>query len=304
MAKILIVEDDAATAAEIAAQLQAVGHTCAIRTDGRGIVELARRGAPDLVVLDVMMPEVSGFEVCRSLRKDRDLYSIPILIVSAMSNEEEVQHGLAQGADAYITKPFHGAELIRQVEFLLHEGADGAHRDMLTDLRDFEGVKRELRMRIGRGDAFALLYVELLNLRTVTKNVGDEARNKATRHLGRALAQCCARFNEDEYFVGHMGAGHFLCAVPLDATHAFCNEILDTWRDHLHSLYMSMGLPHLLESQAGAQGNRRALDLLICVTARDPKEKVSAQQMLDIVSRIRNNSAKRAEGGVHVDRRL
>lgn len=304
MGKILIVEDDAATAAEIASQLQAVGHSCAIRNDGRGIVELAKKGAPDLVVLDIMMPDISGFEVCRSLRKDRELYSIPILIVSAMSNEEEVQHGLAQGADAYITKPFQSTELVRQVEFLLHEGSDGAHKDTVTDLRDFEGVKRELRMRIGRADAFALLYIELLNLRSVTKNLGDDARNKATRHLGRALKQCCADFGEDQYFVGHMGAGHFLCAIPLEATHSFCNEVQSVWEAHLNSLYASMGLAHLSEQDAPGNAKTQQLDLLICVTARDPKEKVTAQQMLDIVSRIRNNSAKRAEGGVHVDRRL
>ena len=304
MAKILIVEDDAQTASEIAKYLKAAGHTCAVRDGGRGIVELAKKGPPDLVVLDIMMPDVSGFEVCRSIRRDKDLYSLPILIVSAMNNDEEVQHGLIQGADAYITKPFDAKQLVLQVDAMLRENTESAHRDPLTDLADFEGIKRELRRRIGTGDSFALIYIELINLREVSKAGGSDVRNAALQHLSRVLIDAGAGIESRGFFVGHMGGWHFMCTLPTDATHSFCTGVQSTWEERLAELCKAAGLPQPSTDVREAEGTGKELQVLLCVTVRDPKERVTAQQMLDIVSRIRNNRVQTAEGGIHVDRRL
>src|SRR5690606_30808149 len=115
-AKILIVEDDPRAAEVLGRSLTAAGHTCSIESTGARVLERARQDTPDLLVLDVMLPGTSGFEICRRVRADAHLYTLPILIVSAMRGEEEVMHGLAQGADDYVVKPFEPAQVVQRVE--------------------------------------------------------------------------------------------------------------------------------------------------------------------------------------------
>ena len=305
MAKILIIEDDLRTADAIAHRLQAAGHTCAVRTDSRGVLELAREGSPDLVVLDVMMPGVSGFEICRQIRRDPSLHALPILIVSAMDSAEEIEHGLAQGADAYLPKPLDEKELVLQVDRLLRDTSHMAHRDPITKLPDFEGVKTELRRRVGGRETFALIYAEMLNLRVLSPGGGEEVRNEATRHLGRMLSNAGSRFSESEFFLGHMGSGHFLCGVPLEDAQGYCDEVQASWDAHIQKLYDSLELSNVYAELKGTRkGDSRLLRLLFCVTAREARETVTAKQMLEVVSRIRNNSANSGLVGVQFDRRL
>ncbi|MCH7959238.1 MAG: response regulator [Candidatus Hydrogenedentes bacterium] len=305
MAKILIVEDDLRAADAIAHRLQAAGHTCAVRTDSRGVLELAREGSPDLVVLDVMMPDISGFEICRMIRRDPNLHALPILIVSAMDSEEEIEHGLAQGADAYLPKPLDEEELVLQVERLLRDTSHMAHRDPVTKLPDFDGVKTELRRRIGRRETFALMYIEMLNLRALSSSGGEDVRNKATRHLGELLTHAGGRFSENEFFLGHIGGGDFLCGVPMEDAQAYCDEVQASWDSDTSKLYDSLGLSNVYAELKGtSRGEFRLLRLLFCVTAREASEMVTAQQMLEVVSRIRNNSVSSGLVGVQFDRRL
>ena len=305
MAKILIVEDDLRAADAIAHRLQAAGHTCAVRTDSRGVLELAREGSPDLVVLDVMMPDISGFEICRMIRRDPNLHALPILIVSAMDSEEEIEHGLAQGADAYLPKPLDEEELVLQVERLLRDTSHMAHRDPVTKLPDFVGVKTELRRRIGRRETFALMYVEMLNLRALSPSGGEDLRNKATRHLGGLLTDAGSRFSENEFFLGHIGGGDFLCGVPLEDAQAYCDEVQASWDSGISKLYDALELSNLYTELKGTRKEEfRLLRLLFCVTAREASETITAQQMLEIVSRIRNNCANSGLAGVQFDRRL
>ncbi len=98
MARILIVEDDSRTAEFVGSHLRATGHDCLVAQTGIEALNIARNNGVDLLVLDVMLPGgASGFEVCRRVRSDPNLYTMPILLLSAMSGDEEILHGLAQG---------------------------------------------------------------------------------------------------------------------------------------------------------------------------------------------------------------
>ena len=115
MAKIMIVDDDPQAADQIASQLKTRGHSCAVMNDGEGVLEVARKTDLDLLILDVMLPSTSGFEVCRQVRRDDALYMLPILFVSSMNDEAEIQHGLEQGADGYIAKPIESQAFLQRV---------------------------------------------------------------------------------------------------------------------------------------------------------------------------------------------
>lgn len=302
VAKILIVEDDPDAARALSAQLNAAGHACAVRLEGNGILEALRKSSPDLLVLDVMLPDSSGFEICRSIRRDGDLFNLPILIVSAMTDPEEVRHGLSQGADMYITKPYNSGQLVQRVEALLREQGRGENVDAVTQLPNRDGVRRELQKNIGRGDTFGLVYVELQNLREFGQAARGEGREKAMRHAGRALRVAAREICNDEFFfVGHMGSGHYMCILPTDASEPFSRMAERIWSRHVEELYSSMAIPHVLAESR--QKGMPVPELQFYVTFRRSTDSHSAQDLLDIVSRIRSTVSERGDGTIHLDRR-
>ena len=127
MAKILIVDDDDQTAQQLASELKNAGHQCAIRNDGTEVLKIAEKSDIDLLLLDVMLPGTSGFEICRQIRRDKKTYMLPIIFVSSMSDEAEIEHGLAQGADGYITKPIDMQAFLQHVDRILRMKIGRAH---------------------------------------------------------------------------------------------------------------------------------------------------------------------------------
>ena len=120
--RILIAEDEPSIVVSLEFLLRGAGYEVTIARDGEQALEAAARLKPDLMVLDVMLPAVNGFEVCRRVRHQPALRHIPILFLSARGLESEIAKGLALGATAYMTKPFATRELIRTVGELLGTG--------------------------------------------------------------------------------------------------------------------------------------------------------------------------------------
>jgi DNA-binding response OmpR family regulator len=121
--RILIAEDEPSIVVSLEFLLRGAGYEVTIARDGEEALRAAERLPPDLMVLDVMLPVVDGFEVCRRARLTPALQRIPILFLSARGLENEITKGLALGATAYMTKPFGTRELVSTVADLLREEA-------------------------------------------------------------------------------------------------------------------------------------------------------------------------------------
>ncbi|WP_028809817.1 response regulator transcription factor [Streptomyces sp. 351MFTsu5.1] len=121
-AHVLVAEDDEMQAELIRRSLLAEGHTATVVHDGRAALDAARRIAPDLVVLDLMLPVIDGFGVCRVLRRDAD---IPVVMLTARSAEDDVLLGLELGADDYMTKPYSPRELMARIRTVLRRSGRG-----------------------------------------------------------------------------------------------------------------------------------------------------------------------------------
>jgi two-component system response regulator RegX3 len=111
-ARILVVEDEESLADTVRYNLEREGYTVTVAPDGRRAIERFRIDAPDLVVLDLMLPELSGLDVCRMIRQESD---VPIIMVTAKDSEADKVTGLELGADDYVTKPFSVRELVSRV---------------------------------------------------------------------------------------------------------------------------------------------------------------------------------------------
>ncbi len=117
--RILIADDEPNIVISLEYLMKKEGFETAVATDGEAALQLAAEFRPDLILLDVMMPKKSGFEVCESLRTDPAQVGVKIIMLTAKGRETEVTKGLALGANAYITKPFSTKDLIVQIKSLL-----------------------------------------------------------------------------------------------------------------------------------------------------------------------------------------
>jgi DNA-binding response OmpR family regulator len=117
--KVLIADDEPNIVVSLEFLMKREGHVVSIARDGPSALEAIRRERPALVLLDVMMPGMSGFEVCQAVRADESLAGVKIVMLSAKGRDTDIAKGRALGADAYVTKPFSTRELAETVRTLL-----------------------------------------------------------------------------------------------------------------------------------------------------------------------------------------
>jgi two-component system, OmpR family, alkaline phosphatase synthesis response regulator PhoP len=117
--KILVVEDDALIRELDRVNLESAGFAVVLATDGFQGLEMARTENPDLIVLDIMLPKMDGFKVCRILKFDDKYKHIPIIMLTARIQEVDKETGFKTGADGYMTKPYDPEELIKKINQVL-----------------------------------------------------------------------------------------------------------------------------------------------------------------------------------------
>jgi len=122
--KILIADDEPSIVAAVEFLLQRHGYEVHVARNGEEALELVEAHRPDLVLLDVMMPLKSGYEVCMRMREREDWRHIKIIMLSAKGRDVEVTKGLSMGADVYVTKPFSTRELVSKIKGLLGEAIE------------------------------------------------------------------------------------------------------------------------------------------------------------------------------------
>jgi DNA-binding response OmpR family regulator len=171
MKKILVVEDEKKIAEVVAAYLEQDGYSVTTTSSGSRGLDLADELSPDLIVLDLMLPDLSGEEVCRRLRGRSD---VPIIMLTARTSEEERVQGLTMGADDYLIKPFSPRELVARVKSILRRV--GSADDFLVERISFN--EGRLVIDIGRhevkreGKAVALTPHEFKLLTTLARHPG------------------------------------------------------------------------------------------------------------------------------------
>lgn len=169
-AKILVVDDDPILAELVSYILRAEGYDVAIANDGEDGLGKFRAMQPDLVVLDVTMPEIDGFEVCKRIRS---VSGVPIIMLTAQGSEEAIVHGLDLGADDYVTKPFQLKPLMARVRANLRRiNAPQPQYRGVTYQDDYLSIDLESHKVLIRGEQIKLTPTEYKLLATLVKNRG------------------------------------------------------------------------------------------------------------------------------------
>src|ERR1700689_4887128 len=143
--KILVVEDDRDISELISYNLEREGYDIACLYDGSEVIDFVRKRKPDLIILDLMLPEVDGIEICRTLKSDGNTKHIPIVMLTAKSEESDVVIGLQMGADDYIPKPFSPKVLVARIKTIPRRTADLQLSSVMAEnARSFGDFKMDL----------------------------------------------------------------------------------------------------------------------------------------------------------------
>ncbi|MEM9434176.1 MAG: phosphate regulon transcriptional regulator PhoB [Pseudomonadota bacterium] len=152
---ILVVEDDVSQREVLSYNIRAEGYRVEAASTGDEAIMMVREEAPDLVVLDWMLPNISGIEVCRQLKNGADTRRVPVIMLSARSEEQDRVRGLETGADDYIVKPFSVAELLARIRTQLRRtrpssvGQKLEYEDIMLDVEEHRAFRGERPIKLG-----------------------------------------------------------------------------------------------------------------------------------------------------------
>ena len=218
VSRILVIEDDPAISRGLADNLRFDSHDVLTAGDGEEGYRLIRERAPDLVVLDVMLPKLGGYELCRKIRAEGS--AVPILMLTARSDETDRVLGLDLGADDYVTKPFSIREVLARVRALLRrahpprpEIPELRRGDVVVDFKRYEATKRGTRFEMTRKE-FGLLRLlasragEVLTRDELLDEVWGYETTPTTRTVDNHIASLRAKLEDDPAHPQHLITMH------------------------------------------------------------------------------------------------
>lgn len=222
--RILVVDDEPPIRDILRFQLENAGFEVSCAEDGEEGLQMVSELAPDLVLLDLMIPQMDGYEVCRRIKSDYATRHIPVIILTARAELDEKLKGLENGANDYVTKPFSIPELLMRVQNVLQWSQSQREANPLTGLPGNVSIERELSQRIDAGEPFAFIYTDIDNFKALNDYYGYTKGDEAIRATARILTSAVALCGSESDFVGHVGGDDFV--IMTTPKHA--NEIAKT----------------------------------------------------------------------------
>lgn len=236
-ATILVADDDPKVRELLRIFLEKVGYRVILAGNGTEAISMAQENVPDVILVDVMMPQMDGFEVCRQLRNDTRIGHVPILMLTSRSALGDKLSGFESGADDYVTKPFDLDELLARIRALLRRAREVSVRSPLTGLPGNRLLEEELRYRLQSGGALTLLYVDMDNFKAFNDAYGFVRGDEAIRLLARLIQESVAEKGSSDDFIGHIGGDDFAIITRPEQAEAICKTLIERFDAAIPALY-------------------------------------------------------------------
>ena len=234
---VLVVDDDPDVARFVEVSLRSAGYDVTVAGNGEEALEKAVEIRPDLVLLDVMMPKLDGFEVAQRLRRDPRTSSSSIIMLTAKALSSDKVLGLSSGADDYIIKPFDPVELLARVKGTLRRAREMRALSPLTGLPGNIRVQEEIRRRVSEEQPFALLYADLDHFKAYNDHYGFVRGDRAIQMVARLCTEMAQEVGGPEAFVGHVGGDDFIVLVHPDVAERLAEAMCKRFDEHAATLY-------------------------------------------------------------------
>lgn len=233
---LLIVEDDPDIASMLQIYFESQGYDSVAVTHGEEALESCRRELPNLVILDIMLPDIDGYEVCRRLRGNLRTSHIPIMFLTRKDERTDQIAGLELGADDYITKPFDLQLLMLRVEGALRRAGWLSLTSPVTGLPSSKLIEEQLRQLLRRHD-WAVLLVGINHLADFNDLYGFVAGDDVLRFAAMLISEVVDSVGAGSEFIGHVGGDDFLIISTPDAAQEIQAQLSERFGREVGAFY-------------------------------------------------------------------
>ncbi|HEB65616.1 MAG TPA: response regulator [Chloroflexi bacterium] len=234
--RILIVEDDFDISNMLRIYFSAQGYDVEIAPRGSDALEKTRHGMPHLIVLDIMLPDIDGYEVCRTLRTNTRTSHIPVIFLTQKDERGDKLQGLELGADDYITKPFDIEELKLRVQNAIMRAERENLRDPRSGLPSGRLIEEQLR-RIIRQDGWAFMDVRINHFGPFKEVYGFVAGDDVLRFTAMLMGEVVDELGTPDDFIGHAGGDNFIIITTEDKAPAVRERLKTRFAEEVQTQY-------------------------------------------------------------------
>ena len=233
--RIMVVDDDPDISAMLRTYFTLQGYEVDIVSHGADVLSACHRHRPDLVLLDIMLPDVDGYEVCRELRSNLYTSNIPIIFLTQKDSRTDRLAGLALGSDDYITKPFNVEELKLRVRNCLRRAKFISSTDPVSSLPSGKLIEDQLRQLLRRRN-WAILYIGIEGFELFT-SAYRYLRDEFIAYVAKVLREAVEELGTFDDFVGHVGRDNFLIITVPSRVQALQNRIMGRFERAISASY-------------------------------------------------------------------
>jgi diguanylate cyclase (GGDEF)-like protein len=236
--KVLVIDDDKFMVRVISDCLEKEGYEVFGANDVTSAMELIYHVTPDIILLDVVLPKMNGYEICRLLRNDTRTSHLPIIMLTSRDQLEDKVAGLDAGADDYITKPFDNPELVARVKTHLRRAKQEKSFNPLTGLPGNILIEDEIKRRVNDNTRkFGVLYIDLDNFKAYNDVYGFLKGDEVIKFVAHVIEKNVKSLGNHDDFVGHIGGDDYIAVTSPDKIETICNAIISQFDSSIPLFY-------------------------------------------------------------------
>lgn len=234
--KIMIVEDAPDIAGLLQIYFTSKNYEAVVASRGAAALEMIRQERPDLILLDIMLPDMDGYAVCDALRGNLRTSHIPVIFLTARGEKEDKIKGFQRGADDYVVKPFDIEELHLRVNRALERASTLSLTNPTTGLPGSKLIEEQMKRILTRSD-WALASIGLEHFGPFTEAYGFVAGDNALRFVDMFLEEAINKFGGPDDFIGHIGGSDFILTSTPERIDPICEHLMAQFDKRIGTLY-------------------------------------------------------------------
>ena len=234
---VLLIEDNEEDIRTITGALTDAGYRVASAPSARTAFTSLFKTPPDIIILDINLPDLDGFHVARELKRNMMLRHIPVILLSSRADFLEKMRSFDVFVDEYLVKPFDLQDLVLRTRLVLQRVLSSLDANPLTRLPGNISIVRALKERLGTGKAYAVGYADLNNFKAYNDKYGFSEGDKVILLTAKMIMAALQRHSPNDHFVGHVGGDDFIFISEYDKANEVCQMITETFDREAPKLY-------------------------------------------------------------------
>jgi len=304
--RVLVIDDDPDVLSFVTRSLEAEGFDVRTAADGRGGLALATTIAPDLVLLDLSLPDLDGYEILRALQTGAVTSHVPIVLLTIANSVEDLVRGLDAGADDYVTKPFAIEELMARVGSVLRRSRSLRELSPLTGLPGNFRIAEVLQRRVASGLPLAVVHADLDNFKAFNDHYGFMRGDNVIKFTANTLVEAAVEIGDPSAFVGHVGGDDFIMVMDPEVSERYCKEVVERFDDGILDFYDAHDALRGYVEVIDRRGERHAFPIVsisLGIATNLRRSFASEWEASAVASEMKEHAKSEAGSSYKVDRR-